>query len=56
MEEHEDEERARYTMRRGPLVIYKEDNGISRAFRGIPGVDLACARGGFCGSFELVRR
>jgi len=32
----------RYTMRRGPLVIYKEDNGISRAFRGIPGVDLAC--------------
>jgi len=32
----------RYTMRRGPLVIYKEDNGITRAFRGIPGVDLAC--------------
>jgi large subunit ribosomal protein L4e len=32
----------RYTMRRGPLVIYKEDNGISRAFRAIPGVDLAC--------------
>merc|ERR1719424_1680943 len=29
-------------MRRGPLVIYKEDNGISRAFRAIPGVDLAC--------------
>merc|ERR1719316_2233906 len=29
-------------MRRGPLVIYNEDNGISRAFRGIPGVDLAC--------------
>jgi len=32
----------RYTMRRGPLVIYKEDNGISRAFRAIPGVDLCC--------------
>jgi large subunit ribosomal protein L4e len=32
----------RYTMRRGPLVIYKEDNGISRAFRAIPGVELCC--------------
>merc|ERR1712216_556514 len=30
----------RYTMRRGPLVVYEEDNGISRAFRAIPGVDL----------------
>ncbi|PFH33913.1 ribosomal protein RPL4 [Besnoitia besnoiti] len=26
--------------RRGPLVIYAEDNGVTRAFRNIPGVDL----------------
>jgi len=32
----------RYTMRRGPLVVYSEDNGITRAFRAIPGVDLCC--------------
>jgi len=32
----------RYTMRRGPLVVYAEDNGITRAFRAIPGVDLCC--------------
>lgn len=29
----------RYTMRRGPLVIYKEDGGIVRALRNIPGVE-----------------
>merc|ERR1719384_2516668 len=28
----------RYAMRTGPLVIYKEDNGIVRAMRNIPGV------------------
>jgi large subunit ribosomal protein L4e len=32
----------KYTMRRGPLVVYSEDNGITRAFRAIPGVDLCC--------------
>merc|ERR1719203_2673269 len=32
----------RYTMRRGPLVIYNEDNGIVRAMRNIPGVETAC--------------
>jgi len=32
----------RYTMRRGPLVVYSEDNGIVRAFRNIPGVETAC--------------
>jgi large subunit ribosomal protein L4e len=32
----------RYAMRRGPLVIYSEDNGIVRAVRNIPGVDTAC--------------
>eukprot|EP00927_Polykrikos_kofoidii_P016802 TRINITY_DN1761_c0_g1_i7.p1 TRINITY_DN1761_c0_g1~~TRINITY_DN1761_c0_g1_i7.p1 ORF type:complete len:403 (+),score=61.47 TRINITY_DN1761_c0_g1_i7:60-1268(+) len=31
----------RYVMRRGPLVIYKEDNGIVRAMRNIPGVQTA---------------
>merc|ERR1712043_33721 len=30
----------RYTMRRGPLVIYNEDHGIKQAFRNLPGVDL----------------
>merc|ERR1719155_243163 len=30
----------RYTIRRGPLIIYKENNGIARAFRAIPGVEL----------------
>merc|ERR1719277_1755016 len=32
----------RYTMRKGPLVIYNEDNGIVRAMRNIPGVETAC--------------
>merc|ERR1712160_208581 len=32
----------RYTMRRGPLVIYNEDNGIVKAMRNIPGVETAC--------------
>ncbi|XP_067665811.1 large ribosomal subunit protein uL4-like [Haliotis asinina] len=30
----------RRVQRRGPLVIYNQDNGISRAFRNIPGVTL----------------
>lgn len=30
----------RYTMRRGPLVVYNEDNGIVQAFRNLPGVEL----------------
>jgi len=30
----------RRIQRRGPLVIYNKDNGISRAFRNIPGVTL----------------
>jgi len=32
----------RYKMRRGPLIIYDEDNGIVRAFRNIPGVETMC--------------
>jgi len=31
----------RYVMRKGPLVVYKEDNGIVRAMRNIPGVETA---------------
>merc|ERR1712178_484956 len=31
----------RYTLRRGPLVIYNEDSGIVRALRNIPGVETA---------------
>jgi len=31
----------KYKMRRGPMVIYKEDNGIVRAMRNIPGVETA---------------
>jgi len=31
----------RYRMRCGPLVIYNEDNGITRAMRNIPGVETA---------------
>merc|ERR1719159_219952 len=31
----------RYTMRRGPLVVYGEDSGIVQALRNIPGVETA---------------
>uniref|UniRef100_A0A7S0UQD0 Large ribosomal subunit protein uL4 C-terminal domain-containing protein n=1 Tax=Polytomella parva TaxID=51329 RepID=A0A7S0UQD0_9CHLO len=31
----------RYVLRKGPLVIYSDDCGITKAFRNIPGVDLA---------------
>ncbi|MCO5562265.1 hypothetical protein L7F22_015890 [Adiantum nelumboides] len=30
----------RYKQRRGPLVVYNEDNGIVKAFRNLPGVEL----------------
>jgi large subunit ribosomal protein L4e len=52
----------RYVMRRGPLVIYAEDNGIVRAMRNIPGVETACvdrlnllklAPGGVFGRFVI---
>jgi large subunit ribosomal protein L4e len=32
----------RFVQRRGPLVIYAKDEGLTRAFRNIPGVELAC--------------
>jgi len=52
----------RYTQRRGPLVIFNEDNGISKAFRNIPGVEtvnvnalnlLQLAPGGHLGRFVI---
>ena len=30
----------RYVARRGPLIIYNEDKGVTRAFRNLPGVEL----------------
>jgi large subunit ribosomal protein L4e len=33
----------RFVQRRGPLVIYNEDDGITRAFRNVPGIDLCSA-------------
>jgi len=30
----------RRIQRRGPIVIYDQDNGITRAFRNIPGITL----------------
>jgi large subunit ribosomal protein L4e len=32
----------RYIGRKGPLVVYAEDEGIAKAFRNLPGVELAC--------------
>ena len=32
----------RYTLRRGPLVIYKQNDGVEQAFRNLPGVELCC--------------
>ncbi|WFD35760.1 hypothetical protein MCUN1_002622 [Malassezia cuniculi] len=52
----------RHTQRRGPLVIYNEDNGIVKAFRNIPGVELVSvhrlnllqlAPGGHVGRFVI---
>lgn len=33
--------RSAFKTRKGPLVVYSEDNGIVKAFRNIPGVDTA---------------
>lgn len=32
----------RFRQRRGPLVVYEKDDGIVKAFRNLPGVDLCC--------------
>ncbi|KAI6042481.1 ribosomal protein L4 domain-containing protein [Pisolithus marmoratus] len=53
----------RYRQRRGPLVVYNEDNGIVKAFRNLPGVELVNVRrlnllqlapGGHIGAFALL--
>lgn len=52
----------RHRQRRGPLVVYNEDNGIVRAFRNLPGVEvvsvtrlnvLQLAPGGHLGRFVI---
>jgi len=32
----------RYTLRRGPLIVYAENDGVAQAFRNLPGVELCC--------------
>merc|ERR1712178_177780 len=32
----------RFVQRKGPLVIYSEDNGIVKALRNLPGVETCC--------------
>jgi hypothetical protein len=55
----------RHVMRRGPLVVYSEDHGVTRAFRNLPGVELAnveslnllqLAPGGHLGRFIVWTR
>jgi large subunit ribosomal protein L4e len=52
----------RWVMKKGPLVIYEKDEGVSRAFRNIPGVTILCvdnlnllevAPGGVVGRFII---
>lgn len=52
----------RFKMRKGPLVVYSQDNGITKAFRNIPGVEvlpvsslnlLKLAPGGHLGRFVI---
>lgn len=51
-----------YSQRRGPLVVYSTDSGLTRALRNLPGVDLAhvsrlnllqLAPGGHLGRFVI---
>jgi len=55
----------RYVGRKGPLVVYAADEGISRAFRNLPGVEVACvdrlnllqlAPGGHFGRFVIYTK
>ena len=32
----------KYVLRRGPLVIYRTNDGVEQAFRNLPGVELCC--------------
>ena len=34
----------RFTQRRGPLVVYAQDNGIVKALRNVPGVETASVK------------
>jgi large subunit ribosomal protein L4e len=34
----------RHRQRRGPLIVYNEDNGIVKAFRNLPGVEIVNVR------------
>ena len=52
----------RYVQRKGPLVVYENDSGMTRAFRNIPGVELcsvdrlgllSLAPGGHLGRFII---
>jgi len=52
----------RYIQRRGPLVVYNEKTPLTKAFRNLPGVELACvtrlnllqlAPGGHLGRFVI---
>lgn len=52
----------RHRQRRGPLVVYDNDNGVCKAFRNLPGVELVCvqrlnllqlAPGGHLGRFVI---
>jgi len=52
----------RYVERKGPLVVYANNNGIEQGFRNIPGVEIACvdrlnllklAPGGHLGRFVI---
>jgi len=55
----------RHVLRRGPLVVYKDDDGVERAFRNLPGVELCSvdrlnllqlAPGGHMGRFVVWSR
>lgn len=32
----------RFTLRRGPLIIYQTNDGVEQAFRNLPGVEICC--------------
>jgi len=55
----------RYVLRKGPLVVYGADHGISKAFRNLPGVEVASvdalnllqlAPGGHMGRFVIFTK
>jgi len=55
----------RYSLRKGPLVVYAADNGVSKAFRNLPGVEVASvdslnllqlAPGGHVGRFIIFTK